>query len=79
MGLNIVMVLNFVVVIVVVVFVLIVVLVYLYKNNEDVKKMMDELYKDVLILLFEDVLKFLGLFLFEFGKIYVIMMMEFYK
>ena len=79
MGLNAAMALNPAIAIAAAVLVLTAALAYLYKNNEDVKKTMDELYKNVLTPLFENVLKPLGLFLFEFGKIYVTTMMEFYK
>ena len=78
-GLNTVMAANPILIVVVAVAALSAALAYLYKNNEDVRKAMDNLYKNVLTPLFENVLKPLGLFLFEFGKIYVSVMVEFYK
>ena len=79
MGLNVAMAANPALIIAVAIAALAAALAYLYKNNEDVRKAMDDLYKNVLVPLFENVLKPLGLFLFEFGKIYVSVMVEFYK
>lgn len=70
-GLNAVMAANPVGVIVIAIAALAAALAYLYNNNEDVKKTMDDLYKNVLVPLFENVLKPLGLFLFELAKIII--------